>query len=132
MNYSIKNVAEKVNISPHTLRYYEKEGLLTEIHRSKGGIRYYTDEDIEVLDLICCLKKTGLPLKEIKTFVQLSREGDATLKERCAILKTQQQSVMEQIAEMQQYLEKVTWKLNYFTSLLQDKEKHDIITTKEE
>ncbi len=123
MNYSIKDISEKTGINAHTLRYYEKEGLLPEIRRTKGGIRCYTDEDIEVLDLICCLKKTGLPLKEIKTFIQLSRQGSSTLKERCDILRTQQQSVRQQIEELNQYLEKVTWKLDFFTSLMEEEER---------
>jgi len=125
MNYSVKYVSEKTNISAHTLRYYEKEGLLPRIHRTRGGIRYYTDEDLEILDLICCLKKTGMPLKEIKTFVQLSRQGSSTLKERCDILRAQQRNVTRQIEELKQYQEKVTCKLNYFSSLLGEQEKEN-------
>lgn len=118
MSYTVKNISEKTGISAHTLRYYEKEGLLTDISRTKGGIRYYTDRDLEVLDLICCLKNTGMPLKEIKSFVQLSKHGNSTLKERCSILKDHQKNMISQIEEMKLYLEKVTWKLNYFTNLL--------------
>lgn len=119
MCYSIHEVSEKTGISPYVLRFYEKEGLLPHIHRSEGGIRYYTEEDIDLLGLICCLKKTGMQLKEIRTFVQLSDKGPETLRERCAILKQQQDNVQNQIKELQKSYEKVSHKLAYFSGLLE-------------
>ena len=119
MCYSIHEVSEKTGISPYVLRFYEKEGLLPHIHRSEGGIRYYTEEDIDLLGLICCLKKTGMQLKEIRTFVQLSDKGPETLRERCAILKQQQDNVQNQMKELQKSYEKVSHKLAYFSGLLE-------------
>ena len=119
MWYSIHEVSEKTGISPYVLRFYEKEGLLLHIHRSEGGIRYYTEEDIDLLGLICCLKKTGMQLKEIRTFVQLSDKGPETLRERCAILKQQQDNVQNQMKELQKSYEKVSHKLAYFSGLLE-------------
>ena len=119
MCYSIHEVSEKTGISPYVLRFYEKEGLLPHIHRSEGGIRYYTEEDIDLLGLICCLKKTGMQLKEIRTFVQLSDKGPDTLRERCAILKQQQDNVQNQMKELQKSYEKVSHKLAYFSGLLE-------------
>ena len=119
MWYSIHEVSEKTGISPYVLRFYEKEGLLPHIHRSEGGIRYYTEEDIDLLGLICCLKKTGMQLKEIRTFVQLSDKGPETLRERCAILKQQQDNVQNQMKELQKSYEKVSHKLAYFSGLLE-------------
>ena len=54
--YSIQEVCEKTGLTAHTLRYYEKEGLLTGVARSTGGFRQYSDEDMEWLGLVCCLK----------------------------------------------------------------------------
>lgn len=122
MKYTIREVSEKTNISAYVLRFYEKEGLLPHIHRSEGGIRYYTDEDMDLLGLICCLKKTGMQLKEIRTFVQLSERGPETLRERCAILKQQQDNVQKQMEEMQKSYEKVSHKLAYFSRLLAEYE----------
>ena len=119
MWYSIHEVSEKTGISPYVLRFYEKEGLLPHILRSEGGIRYYTEEDIDLLGLICCLKKTGMQLKEIRTFVQLSDKGPETLRERCAILKQQQDNVQNQMKELQKSYEKVSHKLAYFSGLLE-------------
>ncbi len=122
MRYTIREVSEKTNISAYVLRFYEKEGLLPHIHRSEGGIRYYTDEDMDLLGLISCLKKTGMQLREIKTFVELSEQGPETLRERCNILRQQQDNVRKQMAELQKSYEKVSLKLAYFSRLLSEYE----------
>ena len=122
MRYTIREVSEKTNISAYVLRFYEKEGLLPHIHRSEGGIRYYTDEDMDLLGLISCLKKTGMQLREIKTFVELSEQGPETLRERCNILRQQQDNVRKQMAELQKSYEKVSHKLAYFSRLLSEYE----------
>ena len=105
-------------MTAHTLRYYEKEGLITGVERSQGGIRQYTDEDLERLGLIRCLKNTGMSIQEIARFVQLTHEGDHTLEERVELLREHRERVLERMAEMQEHLDKVTWKLNFFSEKL--------------
>ncbi|MBR3504674.1 MAG: MerR family transcriptional regulator [Clostridia bacterium] len=122
MSYTIKEVAERTNISAHVLRYYEKEGVLPRIDRSQGGSRRYTDEDLDLLGLITCLKNTGMPLKDIRTFVQLREEGPVTLAQRRDILKAQQQNVLERLEEMRMNYEKVTKKLAYYDGLLAERQ----------
>ncbi|MBR6442091.1 MAG: MerR family transcriptional regulator [Clostridia bacterium] len=116
--YSIQDVSKKTGLSAHTLRYYEKEGLISGVERTQGGFRQYTDEDLERLGLICCLKNTGMSIQEIAQFVQLTRQGDHTLKERVELLREHRERVLARMEEMQKYLEKVTWKLNFFTEKL--------------
>ena len=101
--YSIQEVSKKTGLTAHTLRYYEKEGLLSGVERTHGGFRQYTDEDLERLGLICCLK---------------NHEGDHTLKERVELLREHRERVLEKMEEMQKHLDKVTWKLNFFTEKL--------------
>ena len=116
--YTIQDVSKKTGLTAHTLRYYEKEGLITGVERSQGGIRQYTDEDLERLGLIRCLKNTGMSIQEIARFVQLTHEGDHTLEERVELLREHREKVLERMAEMQEHLDKVTWKLNFFTEKL--------------
>ena len=123
--YSIQDVSKKTGLSAHTLRYYEKEGLLSHVDRSPGGFRQYTDEDMEALGLICCLKNTGMSLQEITRFVNLTHEGDQTLRERVELLRDHRQNVITRIEEMQKNLKKVTWKLNFFSEKLQDYESRE-------
>ena len=116
--YSIQDVSKRTGLSAHTLRYYEKEGLLSPVQRTTGGFRQYSDEDLEALGLICCLKNTGMSLQEITRFVQLTRQGDQTLKERVELLREHRESVIQRMNEMQKHLDKVTWKLNFFSEKL--------------
>ena len=116
--YSIQEVSKKTGLTAHTLRYYEKEGLISGVERTQGGFRQYTDEDLERLGLICCLKNTGMSIQEIARFVQLTREGEHTLEERVELLRAHRERVLEKMAEMQKHLDKVTWKLNFFTEKL--------------
>ena len=116
--YSIQEVSKKTGLSAHTLRYYEKEGLISGVGRTQEGFRQYSDEDLEALGLICCLKNTGMSLQEIARFMELTHQGDRTLKERVELLRQHRENVLERVSEMQRHLEKVTWKLNYFTEKL--------------
>ena len=86
MFYTIGEMAQKLNVAPSTLRYYDKEGLLPFVERSSGGIRMFKDEDMEWLRLLGCLKKAGMPLKEIRSFMDWSRQGDATISQRLLML----------------------------------------------
>ena len=128
--YSIQDVSNKTGLSTHTLRYYEKEGLISGVERSQGGFRQYTDEDLERLGLIRCLKNTGMSIQEIARFVQLTHEGDHTLEERVELLREHRERVLERMAEMQEHLDKVTWKLNFFTEKLRAYEKEQRINQK--
>ena len=116
--YSIQDVSNKTGLSTHTLRYYEKEGLISGVERSQGGFRQYSEEDLERLGLIRCLKNTGMSIQEIARFVKLTHEGDHTLEERVELLREHRERVLERMAEMQEHLDKVTWKLNFFTEKL--------------
>jgi len=114
--YSIKQVSDRTSLPTYTLRYYEKEGLLPNINRSAGGSRRFSDDDLEALELICCLKSTGMPIKKIKEFVELSALGGQTLKERCEILYEHKRSVEEQIKAMEKHLAKVKCKIECFSA----------------
>ena len=121
--YSIHEVCERTGLSAHTLRYYEKEKLLPNVGRSAGGFRQYSEEDLDTLGVICCLKNTGMSLKDISRFLALAREGDQTLHERCELLKKHRDTVIARMEEMQKYLDKVTWKVNFFTERLVEYER---------
>ncbi|MDR1106613.1 MAG: MerR family transcriptional regulator [Treponema sp.] len=116
MTFTIKQISEKTSLPPHVLRYYENEGLLPGVERSRNGTRRYSENDLEWLGLICCLKNTGMSIKQIRSFVELSLEGDITLKSRCELLREHKKNVEAQIEEMKKHLAKVTLKLRKFTS----------------
>lgn len=116
MGYSIKQVSQRTNLKAHVLRYYEREGLLPSVGRSQSGIRLYSEDDLEWLGLICCLKNTGMSIKQIKHFVELSMQGDETLEQRCRLLVEHKKSVEAQMEEMQEHLCKVSCKIEHFAA----------------
>ena len=121
--YTIHEACEKTGLSAHTLRYYEKEGLLPNVTRSRGGFRQYSEADIETLGLICCLKNTGMSLQDIARFMALTKEGDQTLRERYELLEKHKQTVLERMQEMQQHLDKVTHKVKIYADKLEEYER---------
>lgn len=111
MNYTIKQAAEKSNLSIHTLRFYDKEGLLPFLSRDRSGNRVFTDSDLEWLGLICCLKNTGMPIKQIRTYIQWCLNGDDSYALRLQMLVEHRQAVIQQIEELQRNLEAIHHKI---------------------
>ena len=114
MFYTIGEMAQKLNVAPSTLRYYDKEGLLPFVERSSGGIRMFKEEDMEWLRLLGCLKKAGMPLKEIRSFLDWSRQGDATISQRLELLEKQRQSVLDQQKQLEDTLLMLDYKRWYY------------------
>ena len=111
--YTIKEVAEKTNLTIPTIRYYETEGVLPPVERSESGNRVFTDSDIGWLDLICCLRGTGMPIRKIKQFVQWCLEGDDTIDDRIEMLIEHGKTVDEQLQVLTNYKAAIEWKINY-------------------
>ena len=112
--FTIKDVSERTGISAHTLRYYDKEGLLGFVHRSETGIRLFTEEDFEPLYTIACLKKSGMPIREIRRFMDLYIRGDETIHDRYLLFKEHRENLIRQIEELQETLDIVDYKCWYF------------------
>lgn len=114
MLYTVSEMAKKMGVTPSTLRYYDKEGLLPFVERSGGGIRMFKDEDFEWLSTIECLKKTGMSIKDIKTFIDWCFEGDSTIEQRLSLIKQQREAVIKQIEQMQETLGMLDYKRWYY------------------
>lgn len=114
MLYTIGEMAKKMNLSPSTLRYYDKEGLLPFVERSGGGIRMFKDSDLEWLSIIECLKKSGMAIKDIKKFIDWCMEGDSTIEQRLNLIDRQRELVLAQIAQMQETLSVLNYKHWYY------------------
>lgn len=114
MEYSIGQVASIFNLSIHTLRYYEKEGLLPFIKRTKSGIRKFDDSSVGGLKMVECLKKSGMPLKDIKQFLDWCQEGDSSLAKRSKLFHERKETVLAQMAEMQKVLDVINYKCWYY------------------
>lgn len=120
MYYSISQVAEKCGFSAHTLRYYDKEGLLPFVERTRSGVRKFRETDLEWLATITSLKDTGMSVKQIRRFVDLCREQDReALEERYQIFIEHKHSIAAQIAVLNDYMGKLQAKINDYQQVLQ-------------
>ena len=114
MFYTVGEMAKRLGVAPSTLRFYDKEGLLPFVERSDGGIRVFKDSDYEWLMVIGCLKKTGMPLKDIKEFIEMAIQGDDTIDKRLALIQNQKASIEQQIAELSEIQKVLTFKQWYY------------------
>lgn len=116
--YTISEAAEKMGLTAHTLRFYDKEGLLPFVDRSSGGIRMFKDEDFEWLKMIECLKCAGMPLKDIKTFIDWCLQGDATIQQRYDMFCERKKIVEDQMSTLQKTLDVLNFKCRYYEEAL--------------
>lgn len=119
MSYSIKEVSERFNVSSHTLRYYEKEGLLPSIHRDDNGIRLYSDVDLEWLHLVCCMRATGMSISYIKNYIDLCHLGENTILERRQIILNQKAIIEAELKKYNDLLKVVNKKLKHYDEITQ-------------
>ena len=114
MLYTIGDVSEKTGLPAPTLRYYDKEGLLPFVNRGNGGIRKFQETDLEWLRVIECLKASGLQIKDIKRYIDLALQGDATLEERRRIFYAQKENVEREIRLLQKTLDMLKFKCWFY------------------
>lgn len=98
--YTIGEASKELHMPASTLRYYDKQGLFPDVARSQGGIRMYTEDDLEWARFIERLKASGMPIREIREYIGLFREGDSTIEERRRIVYERRAAIDEQIADL--------------------------------
>ncbi|MEY8755448.1 MerR family transcriptional regulator [Peribacillus frigoritolerans] len=116
--YSISEVAKHFNLTSHTLRYYDKEGLLPFVERTPSGIRLFKESDMDAIQIIECLKSSGMPIKKIKNFIEWCSEGDSTLQQRYEMFLERKAAVEAQMEELKRTLEVIDYKCSYYKSAL--------------
>ncbi len=112
--FTVGETAEQTGFSVDTLRYYEREGLLDPVRRSAGGARRYSQTDIDWLNLLSCLRGTGMPIGEMRRFAELLREGDGNWRSRRELLEAHRESVLATIADLHKQLKRVDEKIAYY------------------
>lgn len=117
--YSIGKVAKELNLTVYTIRYYDKEGLIPFVERSESGVRLFKESDIAALNVIECLKASGMPIKEIKNFIDWCAEGDATLQQRYDMFMERKATVEAQMAELRKTMEVIEHKCLYYQTALE-------------
>ena len=119
MTYTIKQVAEKKGVSVPTLRYYDKEGLMPFIEKKENGTRVFKDEDFKGLEIITCMKNSGMPIKEIKKYMDMCIEGDSTLIDRLEVFLKRKEIVKKQIEELNNIMNVIDHKIRYYETAIE-------------
>ncbi|MGD8191445.1 MerR family transcriptional regulator [Brevibacillus ginsengisoli] len=110
-HYGIKEIAILSGISEHTLRYYEKNGLIHSISRDTKGHRLYSEQDLGWIRFLVRLRTTGMSIRQMQEIAELRRQGPATSKERRVLLEAHQQKVTEHIEQLQEHMEALVTKI---------------------
>lgn len=114
---AIQSISSITGLSSYTLRYYERIGLLSAVNRDENGYRRYTEADVLCIDFLIKLRKTKMPINDMKKFAELRRKGDSTISERRKLLEDHQNKVLAQIKELQDDLKKVSEKVDYYKEM---------------
>ncbi|MDU2240678.1 MAG: MerR family transcriptional regulator [Paenibacillus sp.] len=110
--FTIKQAADLTGITEDTIRYYEKIALLPRAERKENGHRVYRQEDLDTIKLVNCLKKTGMPLDEMRPFLKVSADADpGEYPELVEQMEQHRANIVEQIASLQQVVEFIDLKL---------------------
>jgi DNA-binding transcriptional MerR regulator len=119
-SYSIAEAAEQTGLTAHTLRYYERDGLmLREVERSSSGHRRYTDADLHWLELLTRLRATGMPIREMRRYAAMVRAGSGNETERLELLREHRRRVLAQLAEVQEHLGAIDRKIGIYSDVVE-------------
>lgn len=110
---NIQTFSKCVGVTPHTIRYYEKAGLLT-IYRKENGHRDFCENDIRWMEFILRLKSTGMPLSQIQQYARLREQGHSTLKQRRSMLILHQKELSQHLDKLQQSAALLAEKINFY------------------
>lgn len=111
---TVSEVANRIGLSAHTLRWYERIGLLDHVERDSSGHRRYTATDVEWLLLLIRLRATGMPVKDMQRYAEMVRAGEHTETERRVLLEAHRERVAAHIAELQRHLAVIDHKVSIY------------------
>jgi DNA-binding transcriptional MerR regulator len=114
--YSIQEAAHQTGLSEHTLRYYERVGLIEPVERAENGHRRYTPGDLGWIEFLKCLRATGMPVAQMKAYADLARQGDQTVGSRLGLLEEHRCAVLRQIEQLRQHLAVLDRKISYYSN----------------
>ncbi|WP_326552861.1 MerR family transcriptional regulator [Micromonospora sp. NBC_01813] len=118
---TVSEAAGRVGLSTHTLRWYEQVGLVAPVARDSAGRRRYTDADIGWLTLLTRLRRTGMPVRDMRRYAELARQGDDTLLDRVALFEQHRARVLAQIDELREDLAVLDFKIDAYRQIAGDR-----------
>lgn len=118
--YTVKEVAEKMDISEHTLRFWAKSGFFPFVKRDKNNIRMFSEDDLAWVRIVKCLRSVGTENKAIKRYIDLCIQGDSTIKERYQIILDTKAKALEQLEELHKQIDILNYKESFYKNLIKN------------
>lgn len=118
--YTIKEVAEKMDVSEHTLRFWAKSGFFPFLTRNDNNVRMFSENDLNWVRIVKCLRSVGTQTKDVKRYIDLCIIGDSTIKERYQIILDTKAKALEQMDELKKQLELLDYKENFYKNLIKN------------
>ncbi len=115
--YTIRNMAEQSGMTAHTLRYYERVGLIQPVGRARNGHRRYSEADAAWLNFLHCMRATNMPIREMQRYAAFREMGDATIEQRRQLLEEHQRTITSQIQALERALALLTYKINNYRQI---------------
>lgn len=118
--YTIKEVADKMEVSEHTLRFWAKSGFFPFVKRNENNIRIFSEDDLGWVRIVKCLRSVGTENKAIKRYIDLCIKGDSTIRERYQIILDTKEKALQQMEELKQQLALLDYKESFYKNLIQN------------
>ena len=118
---NMKQCCEATGMSYETLKFYCNEGLVPNVKRAANNYRVFDEHDVNWIRSLACLKKCGMSIQEMKEYLALCLEGERTIPERMELLQKYKQNIHERMAELQESLDFIAWKENFYQEVLDGK-----------
>jgi DNA-binding transcriptional MerR regulator len=115
--FTIRTMADQCGMTAHTLRYYERVGLIQPVGRARNGHRRYTESDAAWLNFLHCMRATSMPIREMQRYAALREMGDATIEKRRQLLEEHQATIASQIAALQKAHALLTQKITKYKNI---------------
>lgn len=122
--YTMKQTCEQVGMTYETLKFYCNQGLVPNVKRDKNNYRLFDERDIEWIKGLTCLRRCGMSIEDMKTYLNLCLQGQSTIPERKAILEKQRKLLSEKMLDLQKNIDYIDWKQNYYDDVLSGKIKY--------
>ncbi len=119
--YTVKDVAKIMNVSAHTVRYYDNEGLIPFVSRTESNIRMFSDYDLSWFRIVHCLRATDLSINDIRKYIELCLKGNKTILQRAKIIFAQEKILEENLKNLQSQMKILQKKKKYYKDLLKNK-----------
>lgn len=118
----IKEASELYHMTPDTLRYYERIGLIRNVHRNKNGIRDYSQENCDAIAFVKCMRNAGVSIEGLQQYMDFYEKGDTTQQDRLNILLKEREKLATRLERMQNALERLDYKIDLYRHIIEQKD----------